>query len=452
MKLKHVTLENFRGFKKLELTLDPQLTVLVGANGAGKSSVLDAIAILLSRITSRVRGGAGRRDIRELDIRNKSSFALIKAQAVDETLIDWQVLKVKPGHLRPEVVKENDSLGFYTKTIQKNITENENMENLFVSTGFSIPTFAYYPINRAVLDIPLRIRRKHTFSQLEAWDESLTSAANFRSFFEWFREREDLENEKTSKTDYTLNAVRAALEKFLPDYSGISVRRSPLRMVIKKHDKEMRVDQLSDGEKNIIALIGDIARRLVIANDTTGQFFDATMLSSAENIHKILNDLSQKLIMESEGVILIDEIDLHLHPAWQRQVLPKLMETFPNCQFIVSTHSPQILGEVDASQIRILSQDENNEIHCHIPQQAKGLTSNEVLNELMSWDGSNLARNTEVEEQLDTLFKLIDDEDFVQAKAQIAQMKTALHGSLPDIVQAEALMSMMETDLVDDTK
>lgn len=435
MKLKHVTLENFRGFKKLELTLDPQLTVLVGANGAGKSSVLDAIAILLSRITSRVRGGAGRRDIRELDIRNRIGYARIYAIAHDRrNKFEWPVTKVKAGYIRPKkmsLISVNFSA--YISSIKQHITDNHE--------ACSIPLLAYYPINRAVLDIPLRIRNSNNFELLDAWNDSLTSASNFRNFFEWFRNQEDLENElNRDQTHYNqdlyeghyqyppLIAVRNALNLFLPEFKNFSVRRSPLRMTVDKRGKEIRVDQLSDGEKCLIALVADIARRLTIANPTL------------ENP------------LQGEGVVLIDEIDLHLHPAWQRMVLPKLTATFPNCQFIVSTHSPQILGEVDASQIRILSQDENNEIHCHIPQQAKGLTSNEVLNELMSWDGSNLARNTEVEEQLDTLFKLIDDEDFVQAKAKIAQMKIALHGSLPDIVQAEALMSMMEADLVDDTK
>lgn len=449
MKLTQLTLENFRGFKKLELMLDPQLTVIVGANGAGKSSVLDAIAILLSRITSRVRGGAGRRDIRELDIHNKSSYALIKAHAVDENAmdIDWQALKVKSGHLRPEITKDNDSLSHYVKTIQKKITENNNQSidlNKPSSEENAIPIFSYYPINRAVLDIPLRIRKKHDFSQLEAWDDALTTTSSFRHFFEWFREKEDLENEiyrRSKYQDSQLEAVRFALKRFLPEFSEISVRRSPLRMIAQKNGKEMRIDQLSDGEKNIIALIGDIARRLIIANEYARWMHDTWFVKNDPTLY-----------LDSQGIILIDEIDLHLHPAWQRMVLPRLMATFPQCQFIVSTHSPQILGEIEAHQIRILSQDENNEIHCHIPQQAKGLTSNEVLNELMSWDGSNLARNAEVEKQLDTLFKLIDDEDFVQAKAQIAQMKTALHGSLPDIVQAEALMSMMEADLVDDTQ
>ena len=267
MKLKQLTLENFRGFKKLELTLDPQLTVLVGANGAGKSSVLDAIAILLSRITSRVRGGAGRRDIRELDIRNRTGYAWIQADA-DFT---WSVLKVKQGYVRPDIPKDSDGFIQHVKSIQQVITETFE--------ACSIPLFAYYPINRAVLDVPLRIRNSHEFELLEAWDEALTSASNFRSFFEWFRNQEDIENEISRDRirynqelydgeccDISLQAVRCALGCFLPEFERFSVKRNPLRMVVQKHDQEVRVDQLSDGEKCLIALVADIARRLAIAN------------------------------------------------------------------------------------------------------------------------------------------------------------------------------------------
>lgn len=437
MKLKQLTLENFRGFKKLELALDPQLTLLVGANGAGKSSVLDAAAILLSRVASRVRGGAGRRDGRDQDIHNGSSYTRISAETCCPENFSWQLLRVKKGHVRPEIPKEIEGLSHYVKAIQQQITDMQ--ENC------SIPLFAYYPVNRAVLDIPLRIRNAHDFSLLDAWDGALTSASNFRSFFEWFRNREDVENEikshklmdsfwgetidsvsvrnrkETNYQDIQLLSVRRALEAFLPEFSAFAVRRSPLRMTVNKYGQEVRVDQLSDGEKCLIALVADLARRLAIANPPL------------------------KNPLEGEGVVLIDEVDLHLHPGWQRMVLPKLTATFPNCQFIVSTHSPQILGEVDASQIRILTQDENNEIHCSIPQQAKGLTSNEVLDELMSSPNGlqTLSRNVEVEKQLDRLFRLIDDEQFEQAKTAIARLKTELHGDIPDIVRAEALMTML---------
>lgn len=443
MKLKQLTLENFRGFKKLELALDPQLTVLVGANGAGKSSVLDALAILLSWVVARVRraGGSGRA-ISEMDIHNRANYGTLKITTDNATPFHWQLVKGKAGHVRSDSVTVLDKLSEYAKTIQQQITDTDEQ--------CSIPLFAYYPVNRAVLDIPLRIRTSHEFGLLDAWDEALTSASNFRSFFEWFRNREDVENEiknyrlsdefkvlfsntphppdsaayqrvKNDYKDIQLQTVRRALEVFLPDFSEFAVRRNPLRMTVKKREQEVRVDQLSDGEKCLIALVADLARRLAIANPTMDN------------------------PLEGEGVVLIDEVDLHLHPGWQRMVLPKLTATFPNCQFIVSTHSPQILGEVDASQIRILTQDENNEIHCSIPQQAKGLTSNEVLDELMSSPNGlqTLSRNVEVEKQLDRLFRLIDDEQFEQAKTAIARLKTELHGDIPDIVRAEALMTML---------
>ena len=438
MKLKQLTLENFRGFKKLELALDPQMSGLVGANGAGKSSVLDALAILLSWAVARVRraGGSGRL-INEMDIHNRASHAMLKVDVNSAIPFHWQLVKGKAGHVRSDSATVLDKLSEYAKTMQQQITDTDEQ--------CSIPLLAYYPVNRAVLDIPLRIRTSHEFGLLDAWDEALTSASNFRSFFEWFRNQEDLENElkryfydeafcegcnDETRGKIKLPVIRNALEAFLPNFTHFSVRRSPLRMTVNKHGQEVRVDQLSDGEKCLIALVADLARRLAIANPPL------------------------KNPLEGEGVVLIDEVDLHLHPGWQRMVLPKLTATFPNCQFIVSTHSPQILGEVDASQIRILMQDENNEIHCSIPQQAKGLTSNEVLDELMAVPGGmgTLSRNVGVEKQLDALFKLIDDEQFRQAKAEITRMKTELHGDIPDIVRAEALMEMLDAEVGDETE
>lgn len=431
MKLKQLTLENFRGFKRLELDLDRQLTVLIGANGAGKSSVLDALAILLSWAVARVRhAGSSGRTISELDIHNQAGYALIKIADENDPPLFWQLVKRKKGHTHSNLTSL-DKLSEYAKTIQQQISRSE--------AQCGIPLFAYYPVNRAVLDIPLRIRTAHTFGLLDAWDEALTSASDFRSFFEWFRNREDLENEQLRQQlpeqllarfgnteppplfkDPQLNAVRCALTSFLPEFIDFAVRRNPLRMVVQKHGQEVRVDQLSDGEKCLIALVADLARRLVIANP------------------QLENPLA------GVGVVLIDEIDLHLHPSWQRMFLPKLTTTFPNCQFIVSTHSPQVLGEVEGHQIRVLIREEDD-VYYSIPKQAKGLTSNEVLDELMNALGGadKLSRNKEVEAQLDRLFELIDDEKFDLAKTKIALMKEALNGDIPDIVRAEALMSML---------
>lgn len=426
MKIDRVKLEGFRGIQAIDISMNSQLTVLTGANGAGKSSVLDALAILLSWAVARIRhaGGSGR-TISEQDIHNREIQTVIRAEASQLESFSWQLVKSRTGHSRTDANTELRALSDFAKDLQKKISESNEQCN--------IPIFAYYPVNRAVLDIPLRIRQSHTFGLLEAWDESLTSAANFRSFFEWFRNREDLENENRKYLDQLikpdnwqfpdrqLEAVRQALEAFLPEFTSFSVRRNPLRMTVLKRSQEIRIEQLSDGEKCLIALVADLARRFSIANP---------MLSNP---------------LEGEGIVLIDEIDMHLHPGWQRMVLPNLMNTFKNCQFIVSTHSPQVLGEIDAEQIRILHQDDKNRIRLSVPQQSRGLSSNEILDELMQplTSARILSRNTDDTERVASVFRLIDEEQFIEATKEISRLQDLFHGDTPDLVRAKALLAML---------
>lgn len=195
----------------------------------------------------------------------------------------------------------------------------------------------YYPVNRAVLDVPVRIRKKHAFERFEAYDQALEAGGrNFRVFFEWFRQREDIENEQNARSkrrryvDRQLQAVRSAVERLMPGFSELHVERNPQRMVVSKKGESLAVDQLSDGEKCVLAMVGDLARRLAIVS-----------LEGAEPL-------------DEHAVVLIDEIDLHLHPAWERAVLPSLRRAFPNCQIIVSTHSPHVIATAPRESVIIL--------------------------------------------------------------------------------------------------
>lgn len=366
MHIKTLKLQNFRGIEDINISLDPHLTLFVGTNGTGKSSVLEAINILLSWILARIRNEKGSgQPIREIDIHNIANFALLKIETNE--IAHWQLVKAKQRRPKPTQNSELQQVSQYAKNIQQLLINHDGL-----------PLFVCYPTNRAVLDIPLRIRRKHEFSQLEAYEDALITGVNFRHFFEWFRNREDLELEQllimrneltnTQYSDPQLEAVRDALSKFLPELSKFRVRRNPLRLCATKYRREIRIDQLSDGEKCLIALIGDLARRLAIANP---------------RLEKPL---------EGSGIVLIDEIDLHLHPAWQRLVIRQLTHVFPNCQFILSTHSPQILGEVEGKCIRLLKQDEKTgEITCYTPKQALGLDSTAILQELMGTEERDIA-------------------------------------------------------------
>ncbi len=354
MKVIELSLFNFRCAKALILSdLRKDLNLFVGVNGAGKTTLLDALAHLFSIANARLRSPHGKgAPIPELDIRNSTATAALgvmcrASQATHENVY-WSVLQTRAGH-NPRVpafinAMEDGPLvvNEWARALRDEIDHSQERCNL--------PVFVYYPVHRAVLDIPLRIRKLHEFGLLQSSDKALPlgrssrkTGIGFREFFEWFRNREDLENEHyrehgALQPDPQLQAVRDALAVFLPDFHDFSIKRSPLRMIAMKQGRPIRVDQMSDGEKILLALIGDLARRLAIANP------------------------ARPNPLLGEGVVLIDEIDLHLHPSWQRTVIPRLLATFPGCQFFITTHSPQVLGEVDPRCVHLLRQDEAGEL------------------------------------------------------------------------------------------
>ncbi|MCU7859446.1 MAG: ATP-binding protein, partial [Candidatus Thiodiazotropha sp. (ex Lucinoma kastoroae)] len=196
MKISKLEISNFRGVQSLKLEkLHEKLNVFVGVNGAGKSTVLDASAILLSWMVSSIKhAGTSGRPIQESDIRNRESTASLDITCKYKgNYFGWNLAKTRKGRSKKEVASVLIAVTEVAKQIQGAITASDEQINL--------PLFTYYPVNRAVLDIPLRIKEKHRFDLLEAYDEALSGGASFRHFFEWFRQREDLENENRKYAD-----------------------------------------------------------------------------------------------------------------------------------------------------------------------------------------------------------------------------------------------------------
>lgn len=203
------------------------------------------------------------------------------------------------------------------------------------------PLMAFYGVRRAGIDIPLRIRNKHDFDALAGYENAFEGGSEFRSFFDWFRQHENWENEErlddASYRDASLEAVRTAWERMLPEFSNFRIRRKKGQaLTAVKDGVVLSMDQLSDGERCFLALVGDIARRLSL------------LQMSAQGAGEILN---------GQGIVLIDELDLHLHPLWQRRAIKGLPKVFPNLQFIITTHSPQVLSEVPAERLIPLEQE-----------------------------------------------------------------------------------------------
>lgn len=424
MYIHSLDLMHFRGFKHLPIELNQQLNVFVGMNGAGKSSILDASAILLSWLTNRIKSHtASGRPVAESDIKNGESIciltALLKTSPTSEN-VSWNLAKNRKGYKHQSHTSILKVLNYLVSEIQTQITETKGETN--------IPLFIYYPVNRAVLDIPLRIREKHQFDLLTAYEGALTGGANFRTFFEWFRECEDLENEHRRYLDdevkpddfqfpnLQLEAVRHALRILMPEFTDLTVRRNPLRMEVNKNGKRLTVNQLSDGEKCLMAMVGDLARRMAIANPMR------------------LNPL------EGDGVVLIDEIDLHLHPKWQRRVLPSLLEVFPNCQFLISTHSPHVINHVKPEHLFFLNMNEQHHLEVIRPQESYGKTIDRVLEDLM---GVEHSRPNSVENDIRQIYDNIRDGELEYAKNGIEALRNMI-GDDPELAKAEVLIRRKE--------
>jgi len=425
MKVRKLSIHNWRGIQELDVEFCPGVNVLVGENGAGKSSILDLLAIMLSRLIWRIRSTTGTgRMFADHDINSKASETsntiVVNILGKD---VEWRVAKTKKG-TKQQTITNLEAIKDVVNQVHLELEKDE---------AAGIPLAVYYPVNRAVLEVPLRIRQRHEFTQLSAYDQALTGKKSegrddFKLFFEWYRNREDIENENFRYRDQLikpdqwefpdrqLEAVRSAISALMPGYDHLCVRRSPMRMVLEKNGQELRVDQLSDGEKCLLALVGDLARRLAVANPSLPK------------------------PLEAGGVVLIDEIDLHLHPAWQRRIIPKLLTTFPNCQFIVSTHSPQVLSEVKAESIVLLYEEGEKGIKCQRPSQSYGLNANEILESIMGAE----PRNVEVDRRINRIFALIDQDEFQEAKIQIEQLRHDVGGSIPDLLKAESMISMLD--------
>lgn len=418
MQIKRFTLVNFRGIEHIELDFEGKKTIaLVGVNGVGKSSILDALAITLSNLTSRIVGQASKsRAISKDDIKVGADYTrlqLVAEFAAKE--VDWAIaLNRKAGKHPKDRSSDLSQLNTAAGSIEIDVLLHELVDDAPVQ----LPLAVYYDVHRAVLDVPLRIREQLANAIAEGYDDALGhGGADFKRFFIWFRNQEDLENEKARDVpgyrDPELSAVRRAIETFT-GFRDIRVRRKPaLRMTVLKGNLEFNVLQLSDGEKCLLAMVGDLARRLTLLN------------------RQVADPL------QGSGVVLIDELDLHLHPGWQRTVVANLEKTFPNCQFIITTHSPQILGELPANAIMLLKDGR----YLGHPERSLGLRSGEVVEELMG----GFAQNQDVSEQLKKIHHHLDDDDLDAAQAGIESLRQDV-GDIPDILEVQASIDALRQE------
>jgi predicted ATP-binding protein involved in virulence len=298
--------------------------------------------------------------------------------------------------------------------------------NLNESKIVDIPVLAYYSMNRDSLTIPKEEQSYREFHRFEALRDALNVTPDFGTVFEWFFNQENLEHREKferQNLDYQLSllkTVRQAICRMLPDTSHPRTQVQPLRLVI---DLEMEgatkeilsLEQLSGGYRVMLSLVMDLARRLALANP-----------------HR------EEHALESEAIVLIDEIDLHLHPIWQQRVLVDLMKTFPNTQFIVTTHSAPVLTTIKSENIVLLYYTEGKLVANSPTSNTYGAQVGRVLNEIMDVEQRPPAEFNEFTQLLELYRKLIQrDEGEGEEALKLRYQLNRLSASDPELLKAD---------------
>ncbi len=429
--IKSVQIENFRGVRDLTIDLDEHVTVFFGMNAAGKTTLLDALAIGLGAVVARVPRVKGisfdkHGDIRvpwkdpknHVDGKRGAEQPYTRVTLTSASGLSWDVHKLRwAGDKVPGaslgVKRLHDVLDPIVKEALDGGEETARTQSPF-------PLVAAYGTERSVVAVPLRKRGfNEEFQRLGALDGSLRTSTRFKTVFEWFvvaedEERRERERQKDFEFRYpALEWVRSAIER-----AGLRCKRPrietrpSLRMLVDFEHTDgsleaLDIARLSDGYRTHFALVVDIARRMVQLNPSD----DLTARDRGTN---------------SEAIILIDEIDLHLDPTWQASVVKGLRDTFPRAQFILTTHSEQVIGSVPASSVRKLVPGDGEVLVENVPF-AEGATSERILIDLMGAKERVAGPNTE---KLTAYMDLVNrgEVDSVGARALRAELEELLPG------------------------
>ena len=407
MRVTDLKLANVRSIKAAELRFQPGFNLVVGDNGAGKTTVLEALAACVSeyvRACARgpdvrpfkkdaIRIGAASLDVECGFVGNGSSyrFVLHKHRGQKEG---------KKGFIgnQPAVgAGKEDGSGAGAGCAAQAEWEGRPLGVLY-STARAVPR-----------ERPPRSLGARSVAYKDALLDREVGLGYFAS---WLSMKQSIDVERNQQA---LTAVQSAVSRFLPGYDNLRLSGAddPV-LLIDRRGETLAVRHLSHGERGILAVVLDLTWRMGHLN------FELTDPAG-----------------EAGAIVLIDEIDLHLHPKWQRQIVHKLTETFPRCQFIATTHSPQVIGEVEHGRIQILTEDK-----AYSPEHSFGVDSSRVLEEIMY-------ANPRTKEVLDLLAQITEEVD----KDELGSARKSLNRLIDQVGCNDAEVTRVRTllDFVEDS-
>ncbi|MBO5255068.1 MAG: AAA family ATPase [Opitutales bacterium] len=408
MIVENIHIENFKGLRDEFVEFDKSSTVLAGRNGGGKSTVLEAVATMLSWLPVGLCNYALKgRKINSRDITYGADFSRLTMTLRNKTQMKLTLYKEREK--RTSKLSNMTAANSFARDMRVMLDSDESIQ---------IPVLAYYGASRDTSGYtsPKPIS---TNDRTEVYKRAFQAGTNFDKLTQWFvemglrREKEMAEaskmplkkgNARRLEIDAFFNPLKfvsKALSLFAEEFGTFAIQDGKMFL----QSRKIPAENLSDGEKTIIALISDIAMRMIVANP------------------KMKNPL------ESDAIILIDELDLHLHPDWQSSIAKKLPSIFKKAQFIISSHSPSVMS-VAKNLYKI---DGKNNTFEKIDN-AYGRSPADILSQLL-----NIHREPEIAKRLRAMYTAIDNGNF-QTAQQIVDELNIMIPEDPEVLRGEYLI------------
>lgn len=418
MRIARVALKQFRGFADFELMLDPSLTVLVGANASGKTSVLAGLAVALGRWTAAIAAIPSGQPISVRDIRlvEHSLAGVPDLQPTNQTTaVTAEWMFGKKGFIT--ITARGGAYKLPTVGVELHETARKLRIQVRDGRPVALPLVGYYGTARSWSGLKGLDARRVSTSRLGGYAAALEASASHRPLTEWMY-RQTLVHLQEGRRPPQLACVERAVIASIPGATAFrfNVRHRRLELKTEAHGL-VAFDNLSDGYRNMVALVADIARRAAVLNP---QYKAGAAARTA-------------------GIVLIDEIELHLHPTWQRAVLGRLTQVFPKIQFVVTTHSPQVVASAKRGQVMILQ--EGGAVAAPF---VEGRDSNSLLEDVFG----EPYRPAPTKEDLKVLGRLIHDEKYSEARVMVTELEQRLGPDDPGLVRARFELDL-ETDDAD---
>lgn len=346
MRIDKIRIKNFKGFEEEIFQLNPLFTVFIGDNAKGKTSVLDALAVAVS---SFLRGiDVAKHESRNIE-KNEIRIVTKDGQPLPQLPVEIHAfgtvndISINEGWLRTvEKIspKKTNTLFVKAKNIEK---VAEDMLKLSRS-GHNVvfPVIAYHGTGRlwAEHEAKKTEYKKTGEGVSQAYLNCLSSKSSSKEFLSWYKTYEDeIRKFDQEKDKLLLKTFNSTVISMIPDnhwqnmaYSFAAEDLTGIFVTPNGEKEKLQFRQLSDGYRNIIGMVADIAYRCI----------------------KLNPHLGENAVKETPGIVLIDELDLHLHPNWQRRIVEDFKNTFPGIQFVATTHSPFIIQSLKEDELRNL--------------------------------------------------------------------------------------------------